>query len=158
MSTDRHAAAQDALSALARPQTVLVVDDEESIRHLIEVMLELEGYRVLHAETGERALEIAAEEHLDLITLDVMMPGLDGWQVAEALDAAPQTASIPRMMVSGKPLIELESNPGRGRAAAVLAKPFDFAQFTELVRQLLTPAVLSAVPSPRQEDDPSGVL
>ena len=139
--------AREALSALAGRKTVLVVDDEDSVRELLSVMLELEGHRVLQADRGATALEIAATEELHLITLDVMMPGLDGWQVAAALDASARTASVPRMMVSGKPLVELDSAPGRARASAVLTKPFDFAEFTDIVRRLM--AAPHVMPRPR---------
>jgi CheY-like chemotaxis protein len=128
-------------------QTVLVVDDEDSIWQLITVMLELEGLRVLEAADGQRALEIAANEHLDLITLDVMMPGIDGWQVADELDKNPRTQVIPRLMVSGVPLSQLDEAPQSAHASAVLAKPFDFAEFTGLVKLLLATPV--DVPAPR---------
>jgi CheY-like chemotaxis protein len=134
-------AARDALSSLSGRTTVLVVDDERSVRELISVVLELQGLRVVQAADGAQALEIARAEELHLITLDVMMPGLDGWQVAQALDASPRTASIPRMMVSGKPLAELDAAPGRNRASAVLTKPFDFAEFTDIAHRLLSPGV-----------------
>ena len=147
MDSSRRETAKDALSALAGRRTVLVVDDEQSVRELIAVMLELEGLRVLQADCGAAALEIARAEELHLITLDVMMPDLDGWEVADALDADERTASVPRMMVSGKPLVELESAPGRARASAVLSKPFDFAVFTDIVRHLLEGPV--AVPPQR---------
>ncbi len=129
--------ARDALSSLSGRATVLVVDDEPSIRALIAVMLELEGLRVLQARDGVEALAIARTEELQLITLDVMMPGLDGWEVAAVLDADHRTASVPRIMVSGKPLVELERAAGRPRATAVLTKPFDFAEFTDVVRRVL---------------------
>jgi CheY-like chemotaxis protein len=132
----------------ARSQrTVLVVDDEESVRQLIVVMLELEGHRVLEADCGAKALEVVAAHHVDLITLDVMMPDLDGWEVAERLDGQPATSSIPRLMVSGMPLHQLNESPGATRAAAVLAKPFDFAEFVSLVQLLL--ATPLPVPEPR---------
>jgi two-component system cell cycle sensor histidine kinase/response regulator CckA len=150
--SSRRDTAKDALSALAGRRTVLVVDDEQPVRELIAVMLELEGLRVLQADCGAAALEIAATEELALITLDVMMPDLDGWQVADALDASERTARVPRVMVSGKPLVELESAPGRERASAVLTKPFDFAEFTTIVQTLLAaPPVPPARPAmPRQ--------
>ena len=152
----RHDSARDALSDLAGRRTVLVVDDEQSVRELIAVILELEGHRVLQAESGAVALEVAAAEDLNLITLDVMMPGLDGWQVADALDADERTARVPRMMVSGKPLVELDAAPVRSRAGAVLTKPFDFAEFTDVVRRLLAPP--PGVPSPRPAADPAPTL
>jgi CheY-like chemotaxis protein len=127
--------------------TVLVVDDEESIRTLLSVMLELEGYRVLQAEGGLQALAIAAKEHLDLITLDVMMPGLDGWQVAAALDEDDRLSAVPRVMVSGMPLAQLMGEPGVRRASAVLAKPFDFVEFIATVHELVAKPL--PVPAPR---------
>jgi CheY-like chemotaxis protein len=137
-----------ALSALAGRPTVLVVDDEQSIRQLIAVTLELEGLRVLQAEDGLRALEIARAEPVALITLDVMMPGMDGWELAAALDDDPRLRDVPRMMVSGKPLTELERAPGRTRAAAVLSKPFDLAGFVDIVWSLLRPGLPKAPDNP----------
>lgn len=144
----------DVVAALApAPKTVLVVDDEVSIRQLIVVMLELEGLRVLEADCGERALEIIATEAVDLITLDVMMPGLDGWQVAAALDADQRTQAIPRVMVSGVPLRELRMAPGADRASAVLAKPFDFVEFINTTTRLLTKPL--NLPAPRNGESVS---
>jgi CheY-like chemotaxis protein len=136
------------------PKTVLVVDDEDSIRQLITVMLELEGLRVLEADCGERALEIVATEHVDLITLDVMMPGLDGWQVAAELDLDDRTATIPRVMVSGVPIAQLRAEPRAQRASAVLAKPFDFVEFVDIATRLLAGPV--DVPNPRQGEALAG--
>ena len=64
---------------------VLVVDDEQSIRLLCQVNLGASGIGVLEADDGETALELARREQPDLILLDVMMPGLDGWSVAREL-------------------------------------------------------------------------
>jgi len=147
MNATAHESAQDRVQPELRQRTVLVVDDEESIRQLIAVMLELEGLRVLQARDGEQALEIAQAENLDLVTLDVMMPGLTGWEVADAMDADPRLSVVPRLMVSGVPIVELRRQPGAARAGAVLAKPFDFVEFTEAVQKLL--AQPSAVPEPR---------
>ena len=147
---DQTDTAKQALSSLAGRRTVLVVDDEQSVREMIAVILELEGYRVLQAENGEQALYLAGSEELHLITLDVMMPGLDGWQVADALDARDTTRAVPRIMVSGKPLAELDKAPSRSRASAVLTKPFDFAEFIDIVRGLVT----TSIPQQRVTVDP----
>ena len=138
-------AVHDTLRDLGGRGTVLVVDDEDNVRELITVVLELEGFRVLQAEDGPTALDVAAHSELVLITLDVMMPGLDGWQVADALDQDERLQSVPRMMVSGKPLTELQQAPGAARAGAVLSKPFDFAQFVDTAHRLT-----AAVPEPRR--------
>jgi CheY-like chemotaxis protein len=139
---------------MAGPKTVLVVDDEDSVRQLIAVMLELEGHRVLQADNGQEALRIAAEQDLDLITLDVMMPGLDGWGVAAALDEDTRTSAVPRVMVSGVPLAQLQAEPGAARASAVLAKPFDFAEFVDIVQGLLITPL--PVPAPRDGEALAG--
>jgi CheY-like chemotaxis protein len=143
-----HQPAHAALRELSAARTVLVVDDESGVRQLLAVILEMEGHRVLQAASGAEALAQVESEQVDLITLDVMMPGLDGWAVGEQLDADPRTAAIPRIMISGKPLDELRAAPGARRAAAVLTKPFDFAELSALVAELLAPR-LPTVPAPR---------
>jgi len=117
--------------------TVLVVDDDKSVRDLIAVILECEGYRVLTADSGEEALQLAASEHPDLITLDGMMPGMDGWEVGRRLAGDIETADIRRLVVSAKPMAELEASPGREFAHAVLTKPFDFARFVGVVDEVM---------------------
>ena len=73
---------------------ILVVDDEAKNRELLRDVLEVKGHRVTEAENGERALELAQEEP-DVILLDVMMPGLDGYEVCKRLKSNPRTAPIP---------------------------------------------------------------
>jgi DNA-binding response OmpR family regulator len=123
----------------------LVVDDELSIRTLIEVTLQLEGFETIGAADGETALRLAAERRPDVITLDVMMPGMDGWEVAARLDGS----GIPIVIVSGKTSSDLETDAGRHRAAAVIGKPFDFVTFVDTVRSVLH--LTPEVPAPRTE-------
>ena len=123
----------------------LVVDDEDSIRELIEVTLQMEGYRTVGAPDGETALALAKQERPDVVTLDIMMPGMTGWEVASALGRDEDTRGVPIVVVSGKPLGELESSPDRSLVTAVLSKPFDFATFVEVVAGVLTPRL----PQPR---------
>src|SRR5690348_10857254 len=111
----------------------LVVDDEDSIRELIEVTLQLEGYRTIGASDGPTALALAAGQRPDVVTLDIMMPGMDGWEVAAHLGRDPWTRDVPIVVVSGKPLAELDAAPGRSLASAVLTKPFDFVTFVQVV-------------------------
>ena len=121
----------------------LVVDDEDSIRLLIEVTLEMEGYRVITAPDGPTALALAAQHRHDVVTLDIMMPGMTGWEVAQRLGRDPLTRGVPIVVVSGKPLGELESAPDRSLAYAVLSKPFDFATFVDVVAAAVQPQVPS---------------
>jgi signal transduction histidine kinase/CheY-like chemotaxis protein len=101
---------------------VLVVDDEKGTRELIARGLSREGFRVLTAASGEEALRLAREKRPDAISLDVLMPGMDGWTVLRSLKADPLTASIPVVMVSM--LDDRDIGHALG-AADYLTKPFD---------------------------------
>ena len=80
--------------------TILVVDDDAVSRHIIGAHLIKEGYRTIYAESGLEALEVAREQKPDIITLDIMMPRLDGWSVLQALKADPDLKPIPVILVS----------------------------------------------------------
>ena len=81
---------------------ILVVDDEEDIRELVELNLKREGYSVLTCETGEQALEQAVREMPDLIVLDLMLPGIDGLEVCKRLKAETKTRRIAVVMLTAK--------------------------------------------------------
>lgn len=83
-------------------ENILVVDDEEDILELVRFNLLKEGYQVICATTGERAVEIARTELPDLIVLDLMLPGMDGLEVAKFLKNDPETESIPIVMLTAK--------------------------------------------------------
>ena len=83
-------------------ENVLVVDDEEDILELLRFNLSKEGYHVICATTGERAVEMARSELPDLIVLDLMLPGMDGLEVAKFLKNAPETQNIPIVMLTAK--------------------------------------------------------
>jgi CheY-like chemotaxis protein len=102
--------------------TVLVVDDDPAIRDLVQRFLIRERFRVLTAATGEDGLRLARETRPDAITLDVMMPGMDGWAVLTALKSDPQTTDIPVVMLT----IVDDRNLGYALGAAdYLTKPID---------------------------------
>ncbi len=82
--------------------TILVVDDEEDIRELVELNLSREGYRVLMCESGERALAQAVSQKPDLIILDLMLPGMDGLEVCRRLKADSITRQMPVVMLTAK--------------------------------------------------------
>jgi two-component system phosphate regulon response regulator PhoB len=81
---------------------ILVVDDEKDILEIISYNVRRQGWTSLTASTGTEALEIANEEEIDLIVLDLMLPGIDGTEVARRLKAEPRTASIPIIMLTAK--------------------------------------------------------
>jgi CheY-like chemotaxis protein len=115
---------------------VLVVDDDEVIRQLIAVNLTLEGFEVVTAVDGRECLEMVAEVAPDVITLDVMMPRLDGWVTATQLRRNPETAGIKVVLITAR---AQEDDRDRGRQIGVdayLTKPFDPAEMIRVVREL----------------------
>jgi DNA-binding response OmpR family regulator len=115
---------------------VLVVDDDEVIRQLIAVNLTLEGFEVVTAVDGKDCLEKVVEADPDVITLDVMMPRLDGWVTATQLRRNPQTAGIKVVLITAR---AQEDDRSRGREIGVdayLTKPFDPAEMIRVVREL----------------------
>jgi CheY-like chemotaxis protein len=114
---------------------VLVVDDNKVIRQLIRVNLELEGFEVMTAADGAECLELVHRVRPDVITLDIVMPRLDGLRTAARLRADPRTRELPIAIISAATPLEEEW----GRAAdvdAFLAKPFEPADLVRLVRRL----------------------
>jgi two-component system phosphate regulon response regulator PhoB len=83
-------------------ERILVVDDEEDILELVRVNLSREGYQLALAASGEEALKKAGREAFDLIVLDLMLPGLDGLEVAKALKTDAKTKSVPIIMLTAK--------------------------------------------------------
>jgi DNA-binding response OmpR family regulator len=115
---------------------VLVVDDDEVIRQLIEVNLTLEGFEVVTAVDGQDCLEKAALVQPDVITLDVMMPRLDGWVTATMLRDNPETAGIKVVLITAR---AQEDDRNRGEQIGVdayVTKPFDPTEMTRVVRAL----------------------
>ncbi|WP_312847488.1 MULTISPECIES: response regulator [unclassified Streptomyces] len=115
---------------------VLVVDDNKVIRQLIRVNLELEGIEVVTAADGAECLEVVHQVRPDLVTLDVVMPRLDGLRTAGRLRADPRTRDIPLVVVSACTQYEVESGLEVG-VDAFLAKPFDPQELVRIVRELI---------------------
>ena len=116
---------------------VLAVDDDHVIRGLLEVNLEMEGHEVMTAVDGEDALTKVRADPPDLILLDVMMPKVNGWQVAEALKADAATRHIPIIFLSAR---AMESDVRKGTDIGVeeyVTKPFDPIDLMDLVNRLL---------------------
>ena len=114
--------------------TVLVIDDDPSVRDLAGRSLVHEGYAVHTASSGDEGLTLARQLQPDVITLDVMMPGMDGWTVLQQLKADPDLASIPVVMMSMLDADELADSMG---AAASVSKPVPPRQLNALLAQIL---------------------
>ncbi|MGV9251358.1 response regulator [Streptomyces sp. NPDC003697] len=115
---------------------MLVVDDNKVIRQLIRVNLELEGLEVVTAADGAECLDVVHEVRPDVVTLDVVMPRLDGLRTAARLRADPRTHHLPLAIVSACSQYEVDAGLDVG-VDAFLAKPFEPAELVRLVRQLL---------------------
>ncbi|MEU0068551.1 response regulator [Streptomyces sp. NPDC006332] len=115
---------------------VLVVDDNKVIRQLIRVNLELEGFEVVTAADGAECLDVVHQVRPDVITLDVVMPRLDGLRTAARLRSDPRTRHLPLAIVSACTQSEVENGLEAG-VDAFLAKPFDPAELVRLVGQLV---------------------
>jgi two-component system alkaline phosphatase synthesis response regulator PhoP len=117
--------------------TVLVIDDEAPIRLLCRVNLEAEGMNVLEAANGPAGLEQAKDEHPDVILLDVMMPGLDGWQVAERLIEDDHTTAIPIIFLTARAEFRDRARGLDIGGIDYVTKPFNPLELAPLVRGLL---------------------
>jgi DNA-binding response OmpR family regulator len=119
---------------------VLVVDDDEVIRRLIAVNLQLEGFEVETAVDGQDCLDKVTEIDPDVITLDVMMPRLDGWETAVQLRRSPDTAHIKVVLITARAQEDDKAHGTRVGADAYLTKPFDPNEMIRVVRELAAPA------------------
>jgi DNA-binding response OmpR family regulator len=116
---------------------VLVIDDEAPIRLLCRVNLEAEGMEVLEASDGPTGLERARTEAPDVILLDVMMPGLDGWRVAEHLLEDSSTSSIPIVFLTARAEFRDRARGLDIGGVDYITKPFNPLELAPLVRDLL---------------------
>ncbi len=133
---------------------MLVVDDEKKIRELVRSYLEQEGYSVLVAETGQRALETAARLPIDLVVLDLMLPDLSGEEVARSLRT---TSNVPIIMLTAR---ASEDDRVAGLALGAddyLVKPFSPRELVARVAAVLRRAS-GAAPSDRLSFDDGGLV
>ena len=117
--------------------SVLVIDDEAPIRLLCKVNLEAEGMDVLEAADGPTGLEQAREQTPDVVLLDVMMPGLDGWQVAEHLLQDERTSDIPIIFLTARAEFRDRARGLDIGGVDYVTKPFNPLELAPLVRELL---------------------
>jgi CheY-like chemotaxis protein len=116
----------------AHAPLVLVVDDDPAIRDLMERALTKEGFAVRTAASGEEGIALARQLKPQIITLDVMMPGVDGWSVLSALKSDPQVADIPIVMMT---MVDEKSVGFALGAAEYLTKPIDWERLTSVLRK-----------------------
>jgi DNA-binding response OmpR family regulator len=127
----------DAPQAASGRQCVLVVDDEEEIREVLRLTLALAGYDVREAEDGKRALASVEVDPPDLIILDVLMPGMNGFEVCRQVRGDSRSAHVPILMLSAKTDARSRAEGLHAGATAYLTKPIAADQLIRHVADAL---------------------
>ncbi len=137
---------------MADASTILLVDDEDSVQKLLAYPLERDGFRVVVARDGEEALRRFAEESIDLVVLDLMLPRLDGLEVCKRLR---EDSTVPIIMLTARD-DELDKVLGLELGADdYITKPFSIREFRSRVRALLRRA---SAPRPGERSDGEEVI
>ncbi len=116
--------------------TILLVDDQEIIVEFVELLLTDEGYVVVTARNGQEALQLIQTARPDLVITDFAMPGLDGWQLLQALRALPFADRLPVIIMSANRLFPYSASE-LGPRTAFLAKPFSIDDLLRLIEHFL---------------------
>ncbi len=122
------------------PERILIIDDDLDTLRLVGLMLQKQGYQILAANSGSQGLQQASEQLPDLILLDVMMPGMDGYEVARRLRTNPSTAGIPILMFTAKSQLDDKVEGFEAGADDYLTKPTHPTELQAHVKALLTRA------------------
>ena len=118
-------------------RTILVVDDQPDIRLMCRVNLALEGYQVEEAIDGEQARAYLQGHLPDLVLLDVMLPGIDGWEILTWMKADPRLAQVPVVMLTARVQREDELKGWSLGASDYLPKPFNPSSLTQIVNRVI---------------------
>lgn len=118
-------------------RTILVVDDQPDIRLMCRVNLALEGFRVIEAVDGDEVRACLRAQKPDLVLLDVMMPGIDGWEILAWMKGTPEFADIPVVMLTARVQREDELKGWSLGASDYLPKPFNPSSLTQVVNRVL---------------------
>jgi len=123
-----------------RPRRLLVVDDDPTIRRVLTLNFEDEGYEVSVACNGQEATAMARSLHPDVMILDVMMPGTDGFSVLKSLRSSPQTDDIPVVLLSAKASDDEVFAGWQSGADSYVTKPFEIEEVLRIVARIAAEA------------------
>lgn len=119
---------------------ILIVEDEESLLKLESILLSSRGYEVTLAASGRTALDILAQEQVDLVLLDIMLPEVDGYEVCRQIKNNPATAHVPVIMLTAKKSREDMARSEEAGADWYITKPFKSAMMLKTVERYLANA------------------
>ena len=120
---------------MSEPATILTVDDQPRNLRLLEAVLSPQGYRVITASSGEQALQLLHSSNIDLVLLDIMMPGIDGYQVCQRIRSEPSTAFLPVVMITASGDYE-KTRAIKAGADDFISKPFHHGELLARVASL----------------------
>jgi DNA-binding response OmpR family regulator len=115
---------------------ILIIDDDATMTKLLTALVKMDGHTATAVNDSTKAVEIAASVEPDLITLDLMMPGLSGFELCELLHQDPRFAAIPIIIVSARDDSESKLRALRAGAIAYMIKPFDADEFIQKIQEL----------------------
>jgi len=118
---------------------VLIVEDNDKNLKLVRDILQAKGYRTIEAGTGEDGVRLAAENHPDLVLMDIQLPGINGIEALRRLRADPATAAIPVAAVTASVMQQDRRTITEAGFDAYIGKPIDLKEFLATVRALLEP-------------------
>jgi CheY-like chemotaxis protein len=116
---------------------ILLVEDNETNRDLLRRRLERKGYLVICAEDGEQGYSLAHSEKPDLVLMDISLPGMDGWQVAQLLKSNDATRHLPIIVLTAHALISDRAKVSETGCDEYETKPIDFGRLTQKIENLL---------------------
>ena len=119
------------------PPVILLVDDSEEIREVFRTVLELEGYAVVCAADGARALTLARQHHPNAIVMDAALPGVSGWDALAKVRTDPELCGIPTLIVTGDSRADVRRRALEAGAAGFLRKPCELDELVRTIRDVL---------------------
>jgi two-component system alkaline phosphatase synthesis response regulator PhoP len=132
-----HPENQDVVDSLNQDCCILVVEDDFEIAHMLRIFFESKGYQVLIAPRGEKALELCRTKLPNVILLDIILPGMDGYEVCRRLKSNQRTRNVPVIFLTKKDE-RADQIAGLGLGADdYITKPFDIAQLASSVERLI---------------------
>ncbi|MEL6927361.1 MAG: chemotaxis protein CheB [Cyanobacteria bacterium J06600_6] len=128
----------DIVAYQGEPKQILIVDDLDSNREILVNFLAFLGFEIIEAKSGQKAISLAQKYQPDLVLLDLIMPGMDGWEVTQHLRQSAQFEHLPVIIVSASTLNTDESNSYKVGASEFLPKPLDFQQLLQVIERQLS--------------------